>query len=147
MYRGKDRQTPPLFSELFPFGGKLDSENRWLKIAKLIPWEEIECKYKRFFSGRGRPSLDSRLVIGILLLKHMTGFSDDDIVKLGSGEVGTCERFFSEGMHDNVGCAVKHEPDTVRHEAMTGCPTAPERDFMIFDEVFHLAAPAVDGFV
>ena len=82
MYRGKDRQTLPLFSELFPFGGKLDSENRWLKIAKLIPWEEIECKYKRFFSEKGRPSLDSRLVIGILLLKHMTGFSDDDIVKL-----------------------------------------------------------------
>jgi len=82
MYRGKDRQALPLFSELFPFGGKLDSENRWLKIAKLIPWSEIECKYKRFFSERGRPSLDSRLVIGILLLKHMTGFSDDDIVKL-----------------------------------------------------------------
>jgi hypothetical protein len=82
MYRGKDRQTLPLFSELFPFGGKLDSENRWLKIAKLIPWEEIERKYKGFFSERGRPSLDSRLVIGILLLKHMTGFSDEDIVKL-----------------------------------------------------------------
>jgi len=82
MYQGKDRQTLPLFSELFPFGGKLDTENRWLKIAKLIPWDEIECKYKRFFSERGRPSLDSRLVIGILLLKHMTGFSDDDIVKL-----------------------------------------------------------------
>jgi len=80
MYRGKDRQVLPLFSELFPFGGKLDSENRWLKIAKLIPWNEIECKYKRFFSERGRPSLDSRLVIGILLLKHMTGFSDDDIL-------------------------------------------------------------------
>lgn len=82
MYRGKDRQALPLFSELFPFGGKLDPENRWLKIAKLIPWDEIERKYKRFFCERGRPSLDSRLVIGILLLKHMTGFSDDDIVKL-----------------------------------------------------------------
>jgi IS5 family transposase len=82
MYQGKDRQTLPLFSELFPFGGKLDSKNRWLKIAKLIPWEGIESKYKKFFSERGRPSLDSRLVIGILLLKHMTGFSDDDIVKL-----------------------------------------------------------------
>jgi hypothetical protein len=82
MYRGKDRQALSLFSELFPFGGKLDPENRWLKIAKLIPWDEIECKYKKFFSEKGRPSLDSRLVIGILLLKHMTGFSDDDIVKL-----------------------------------------------------------------
>jgi len=82
MYRGKDRQTLPLFSELFPFGGKLDSDNRWLKIAELIPWDEIESKYKRYFSDIGRPASDCRLVIGILLLKHMTGFSDDDIVKL-----------------------------------------------------------------
>jgi len=33
MYQGKDRQTLPLFSELFPFGGTLDPENRWLKIG------------------------------------------------------------------------------------------------------------------
>jgi len=81
MYRGKDRQTLPLFSELFPFGGKLDPENRWLKIAKLIPWEKIESKYKRYFSEIGRPASDCRLANGILLLKHMTGFSDDEIVK------------------------------------------------------------------
>ena len=82
MYRGKDRQTLPLFPELFPFGGKLDHENRWLKIANLLPWEEIESRYKSYFSEIGRPSLDCRLVIGVLFLKHMTGFSDDEIVKL-----------------------------------------------------------------
>ena len=82
MYRGKDRQTLPLFSELFPFGGKLDPENRWLKIGKLLPWEEIESRYLRQFSEIGRPSLDGRLVIGVLFLKHMTGLSDDKIVKL-----------------------------------------------------------------
>ena len=82
MYRGKDRQTLPLFSELFPFGGKLDPENRWLKIANLLPWEEIESRYIRHYSAIGRPSLDGRLVIGVLFLKHMTGFSDDEIVKL-----------------------------------------------------------------
>jgi hypothetical protein len=82
MYRGKDRQTLELFSELFPFGGKLDPENRWLKIANLLPWEEIENRYKRYFSEIGRPSLDCRLVIGVLCLKHMTGFSDEDIIKL-----------------------------------------------------------------
>ena len=81
MYRGKDRQTLPLFSELFPFGGKLDPENRWLKRANLLPWEEIESRYKSYFSEIGRPSLDCRLVIGVLFLKHMTGFSDDEIVK------------------------------------------------------------------
>ena len=25
-----------------PFGGKLISKNRWVQLAKLIPWEEVE---------------------------------------------------------------------------------------------------------
>jgi len=81
MYKSKDRKTIPLFSELFPFGGKLDSKNRWLKILNLIPWERLESKYQSYFSDKGRPAKDCRLVIGILLLKHMTGLSDDEIVK------------------------------------------------------------------
>jgi IS5 family transposase len=80
MYRGKDRQTKPLFSDFLPFDGKLDSENRWLKIKALIPWESLESRYQGYFSDRGRPALDGRLVIGILLLKHITGSSDDEIV-------------------------------------------------------------------
>ena len=81
MYRGKDRLTLPLFTELFPFGGKLDPENRWLKIGKLLPWGEIESRYMRQFSEIGRPSLDGRLVIGVLFLKHMTGLSDEEIIQ------------------------------------------------------------------
>ena len=82
MYQGKDRQTGNLFSEFLPFEGKLDPENRWLKIKALIPWERLETRYQSYFSDRGRPALDGRLVIGILLLKHMTGFSDEAIVEL-----------------------------------------------------------------
>jgi len=82
MYRGKDRKTLPLFPELFPFGGQLDPDNRWLKIEPLIPWEEIESKYSKYFSDIGRPASDCRLVIGILLLKHMTGLSDEGIIVL-----------------------------------------------------------------
>jgi hypothetical protein len=82
MYRGKDRKTLPLFAELFPFGGQLDPENRWIKIEPLIPWEEIESKYSKYFSDIGRPASDCRLVIGILLLKHMTGLSDEGIIVL-----------------------------------------------------------------
>jgi len=80
MYRGKDRQTRQLFSEFLPFEGKLNLENRWLKIRGLIPWEILETKYQSYFSDRGRPALDGRLVTGILLLKHITGSSDDEIV-------------------------------------------------------------------
>ncbi|MBD3886094.1 hypothetical protein IFO70_30830 [Phormidium tenue FACHB-886] len=43
MYR---RSTPGQLSfENFylPFGGKLSGENRWVKLAQLIPWEEFEA--------------------------------------------------------------------------------------------------------
>ncbi|MCK4852276.1 MAG: IS5 family transposase [Candidatus Omnitrophica bacterium] len=81
MYRSKDRRTQSLFPELFPFGGKLDENNRWLRIAELIPWEELEEEYAKHFSDRGRPAKDAQLVIGLLLLKHMTVLSDVGIVE------------------------------------------------------------------
>lgn len=80
MYKRKDRKTMPLFPELFPFGGKLDENNRWLRIAALLPWEELEDEYGRYFSAVGRPAKDAQLVIGLLLLKHMTGLSDAEVV-------------------------------------------------------------------
>ena len=81
MYRRKDRKTLPLFPELFPFGGKLNESNRWLRIAELIPWEELEEEYAKHFADVGRPGTDAQLAIGLLLLKHMTGLSDEEVVQ------------------------------------------------------------------
>lgn len=81
MYKGKDRKTEYLFNELFPFGGNLDEDNRWLRIAEMIPWEELEAEYSKYFSHTGRPALDGRLVIGLMLLKHMSGLSDREVVQ------------------------------------------------------------------
>lgn len=33
-----------------PFGGKLSRDNRWVKLADLIPWKELELDYARQFS-------------------------------------------------------------------------------------------------
>jgi IS5 family transposase len=82
MYKGKDRQTGQLFSDFLPFDGQLDPENRWLKIKALIPWSKLETRFQSYFSYRGRPAKDCHLVIGLLLLKHMTGFSDEAMVSL-----------------------------------------------------------------
>lgn len=80
MYRAKDRKTLSLFPELFPFGGRLNENNRWLRISELIPWEDLEAEYAGNFSDVGRPATDGQLVIGLLLLKHMTGLSDEGVV-------------------------------------------------------------------
>jgi len=61
---------------------RLRNGNRWLKIAELIPWEELEKEYgKQFSDGLGRPALDGRLVLGTLMLKHMTGLSNEEMVR------------------------------------------------------------------
>jgi len=50
MYKHIDRTTPYLFTELMPFGGKLNVSNRWLRLAELIPWDELEAAYAARFS-------------------------------------------------------------------------------------------------
>ena len=80
MYRGKNREEKYLFKELMPFGGQLEQENRWLKIKGMIPWGELESEYAKYFSWKGRPGLDGRLVIGLFLLKHMSGKSDREVI-------------------------------------------------------------------
>lgn len=97
MFVKKDRDTGDLFSEMFPFGGKLDESNRWMKISKLIPWEELETMYAGKLSKLGRPAHDPRLVIGLLLLKHMTNLSDVDMV-----------RELSENVYMQAFCGYEH---------------------------------------
>lgn len=80
MYKPKDRDTYVLFPELFPFGGHLDERNRWLRISELIPWAELEGEYLKYFSSYGRPAKDAQLIVGLLLLKHMTKLSDREML-------------------------------------------------------------------
>ena len=80
MYKPKDRDTYVLFPELFPFGGRLDERNRWLQISELIPWPELEGEYLKHFSSVGRPAKDAQLILGLLLLKHMTKLSDREML-------------------------------------------------------------------
>jgi len=82
MYRKKDKKTQELFKELMPWGGKLNENNRWLRLRDLIPWDELETEYSKYFSeNRGRPGLDSQMVIGTICIKHMLKFSDEDAVE------------------------------------------------------------------
>jgi len=52
MYRHNQRQLE--FEDfILPFGGKLRSDNRWVKLAKLIPWDEFEHAYCKSFTNSG----------------------------------------------------------------------------------------------
>lgn len=81
-YKSKDRLTGSLFSELLPFGGKLNTDNRWIKMHDLIPWLELEEIYRKYFSNLGRPGKDSQLINGLLIIKHQMVLSDVEVVEL-----------------------------------------------------------------
>lgn len=83
MYHSIDRLTTPLFPELFPFGGTLNANNDWVRLAGLVPWDELEAVYRRYFcSDRGRPAKECQLICGLLIAKHRENLSDRRVVKL-----------------------------------------------------------------
>ena len=57
MYRRKDRNQLSFEDIFLPFGGKLSGDNRWIKLAELIPWDELEKDYAaEFRKGFGAPA-------------------------------------------------------------------------------------------
>jgi hypothetical protein len=64
-----------------PFG-KLDKENRWVKIADMIPWHRFEEKYaEQFCENNGTPAIAFRMAMGTLIIKQMVRHSDDDVLQ------------------------------------------------------------------
>lgn len=62
---------------------RLDPENRWIKMAARLPWEELESDYAKHFKshGRGEIALNVRIAIGALLIKEVLGLSDRGVVE------------------------------------------------------------------
>lgn len=65
------------------FAGRLNPENRWVKMADLVPWEKVESEYARHFRshGRGEVALNVRIALGALLIKEILGLSDREVVE------------------------------------------------------------------
>ena len=65
-----------------PFDNELNPENRWVKLAGLIPWDDLAAIYARSLRyDSGRETVDIRMVIGALIIKHKMKLSDRDTVK------------------------------------------------------------------
>lgn len=65
-----------------PFERSLDPQNRWVKLARELPWDGCAAIYFRALNADwGRPALDARLAIGSLVIKHILGLSDREVVQ------------------------------------------------------------------
>ena len=64
-----------------PFSEKLKRSNRWVKLADLIPWDEVERCYAESLSGTGMgaPAKSGRIAYGSLILQERLGATDEEI--------------------------------------------------------------------
>jgi len=82
MYQNDSEQTD--FADFYlPFGGKLSASNRWVKLASIVPWGEVEQCYQQNFegTGMGAPAKSGRIAFGALVIKERLGITDEETVQ------------------------------------------------------------------
>jgi len=80
MYKKRDRAQMTIEDFVGPMGGKLNGENRWVKMANLMPWDMIENIYARSFkndNSGGRPPISARMAFGALYIKENENFPQE----------------------------------------------------------------------
>jgi transposase, IS5 family len=81
MYRKPDGQMT-IEDFILPFEGKLKADNRWVKMAEIIPWDEIEQEYAKLFENEiGNVAKPARMALGALIIKEKCGYSDIETVE------------------------------------------------------------------
>jgi hypothetical protein len=82
MYRKRDNDQLEFEKFYLPFGGKLRSDNRWVRLANAIPWDELEDHYASLFSkDQGAPAKTFRMALGALIIKEKLNISDEETVE------------------------------------------------------------------
>src|SRR5712664_4288309 len=65
-----------------PSGGgihPINMKHELVQLAGKIDWAWIDGEMAPLYSDKGRPGIESRFAIGLLLLKHMFGLSDEGV--------------------------------------------------------------------
>jgi hypothetical protein len=85
-YKSYNQQKIEMFST--PFEMNMNPNNRWVKLSKSIPWDELaSIYYQAMNSQKGAPSIDARIVIGALIIKHMLRLDDRGTIEMISENV------------------------------------------------------------
>ena len=80
-------KKPKVTAEGDLFRARLDQiinmKHELVQLAGKVDWEWIDQQIAPLYSDKGRPGIETRFVVGLLLLKHIYGLSDE----------GVCERW------------------------------------------------------
>ena len=68
---------------VLPFNGSLDKKNKWVILAQILSWEEMVNVYvKRMSLKRGRRTIDPRVTIGSMIIKHYYNLTDEATIEM-----------------------------------------------------------------
>jgi hypothetical protein len=101
------KSSPPEQPELFRSAlvNLVDRRHPLVRLADLIDWERFATAFGPLYrDGVGRPGLPTRLMVGLHLIKHMDGLSDEAV----------CARFLDSPY---VQCTAPGSLDTRLHDA------------------------------
>ena len=74
-YNSEDQLTIEEFKT--PFQSTLLSDNKWVKLSKIVPWDKFASAYMSMMdTGFGRPGISPRIVLGALIIKHLEKLDD-----------------------------------------------------------------------
>lgn len=65
------------------FGFKLDANNRWVILAKKIPWDDLASVYNKRLQNKslGAGGINARVALGALIIKHICDLSDREVIQ------------------------------------------------------------------
>lgn len=81
MYKPNRNQQNTLMDFGQPLGLHMNPENRWVRMAGCIPWDEFEAKYAGLFpSDTGNVAKPLRMSLGSLIIQQEFQYSDRELV-------------------------------------------------------------------
>ena len=82
MYRKKDRNQVSLEDFILPFGGRLNADNRWVRLSRMMPWDYIEDIYtESMCPDNGARAFSARIAFGAIYIKEHENLTDERTVE------------------------------------------------------------------
>jgi len=82
MYKPIDKLQNSFLDFNQPMGLHMNPNNRWIKMADRIPWDEFEIKYAKLFpSDTGNVAKPLRMALGALIIRTKFRYADRELVE------------------------------------------------------------------
>jgi len=82
MYKKETMKQLSVFDFNQAAGIYLDPNNRWIKLADMIPWQKFEDRYAKLFSeNKGNVAKPVRLALGCLIIQQKFKYSDEEMIE------------------------------------------------------------------